>query len=323
MRKFLSFVQYNNAVPIGLFLLFGATGAAFAASPEVRDAVYSEEQEVKGVDNTYIVSTDLAAHDYALRITAITEDEESYYVSYEYKTISIVDYVWQEVPVKKSMTLSKKEVQGHDLGLMVQKQLGEEVTHEISYLGEVQEKERKNGASVRSVSTTYSGLIGQMLDPTTKEFEGYVPVVEEQGPISPDLAAAIAGEQSTGPAGRTLLPPTPSAADIQRLVDDAVSRAIASATQNPPAQEPTTLAVEPTPTPNPEPTPTPEPTPEPDPVPLPDPATTTPATTTPPTPDPEPPPATEPVATTTPPAETTPPAVEPPPAEPASTTPEN
>src|SRR3989344_9635324 len=79
MRKLFNFLQYNNAVPIALFVIFGATGATFAASPEVREAVLSAEQVVQSVDNTYIVSADLASRDFGLVVTKIEEDEEYYY----------------------------------------------------------------------------------------------------------------------------------------------------------------------------------------------------------------------------------------------------
>ena len=91
MSRLWNFLQYHNAVPIALFVIFGATGATFAASPEVREAVLSAEQIVQSVDNTYIVSADLASRDFGLVVTKIEEDEEYYYVSYTYRTIAIVD----------------------------------------------------------------------------------------------------------------------------------------------------------------------------------------------------------------------------------------
>jgi len=226
MRKVWDFIQFNNAVPIGLFLLFGGAGVSLAASPEVQQAVYSSADTVQQVDNTYIVSADLANRDFALHITNVTEDADNYYVSYSYNTIDVVDYVWQEVAVNKSFQVSKKEILGQDLGLYVAKQLGQEISQQLSYLGEVQAKERAKGATAKVVATTYSGLIGKMLSPTEKTFPGYVPVVAE-APVdsSADQSAAVglAGSGKTFVA----LPPSPSQDDIQALVNAAVQAALA------------------------------------------------------------------------------------------------
>jgi hypothetical protein len=230
MQNFLNFVKYNNVLPISLFLVFGMSGAAFAA-PEVREAVYTTKEEIQGVDNSYVISADLNAHNFNFRITEVKEDSEHYYVTYTYSTIAIVEYVWQTTEITKLMTVSKKELTGKDLGLFVAKQLGEELAREFAFLNEAQEKERKAGTSARIVTTTYAGLIGQMLDPTQKEFPTYVPVVDEKV-LSPGLAAALAaagGEPTT----QVSLPPIPTESDIQRLIQEALQKALAQNTPPP------------------------------------------------------------------------------------------
>src|SRR3989344_4729696 len=224
MSRLWSFLQYHNAVPIALFVIFGATGATFAASPEVREAVLSAEEIVQSVDNTYIVSADLASRDFGLVVTKIEEDEEYYYVSYTYRTIAIVDYVWQESDIKRQMKVSKKELLGKDLGLFIAKQVGEEMRAEMAFLGEVQAKEREKGAVTRVVTTMYSGLIGKMLDPKEEVFAGYAPVVAEtlSDTSSSAAAAALAGSGEV----HLALPPILSPGEIERLVSDAVTRAL-------------------------------------------------------------------------------------------------
>jgi hypothetical protein len=238
MRSVWHFLQYNNLVPVTLFVIFGGTGVALAATPQVQQAVYSSHEEVKGVDNSYLISADLSHYDFGLHITGITEDDDNYYVAYAYKTITLVDYVWKQADVAKTLTLSKKEVLGHDLGLMVQKQLGEEITHEMAYLVEAQGQERKTGLTVRTADTTYSGLIGARLDPTTKEFPTYVPVVAEaridSGAPAAAALAALGGSHDA-------LPPAPAQNDIQKLVNDAVANALANA-QNQPTSTPSEVA---------------------------------------------------------------------------------
>jgi len=219
MHRLWDFVQHNNAVPIGLFILFGTTGAAFAANPDV---VYEEIESVQSVDNTYIVEVDLENRDFDLEITDITEDDENYYISYGYNTISIVDYVWREVEVSKHVTYSKKELTGRDLGLFLAEQLGEELTAEIAYLTEVQKKEREAGATHKKVATEYRGLVGRMFDPTEKEFDGYKPVVKEEDTVSSGATAAaiLAGAGETHDA----LP------DFEAFVAQAVANALAAQT---------------------------------------------------------------------------------------------
>src|SRR5690606_362598 len=145
--KFIHFLTYNNTVPIVLGVLFLGAGTTLAASPQVREAILDSYEEVQSVDNTYIGSANLETRDFGLRVTSITEDAERYYVSYTYRTISVIDYVWRETNVSKIMEVTKKEVEGKDLGLFVAKQLGEEIRAQAAYLAEVQESERKKGAS--------------------------------------------------------------------------------------------------------------------------------------------------------------------------------
>ena len=226
MRRVWDFIQYNNAIPIGLFILFGGTGAVFAASPQAQQAIYSSQDQVQSVDNTYIVNANLANQNFGLQITSVTEDTDNYYVSYTYNTIDVVNYVWQEVAVNKGFTLSKKELGNQDLGLFVAKQLGQEITQQLAYLTQVQEKERTNGTTLKTVATVYSGLVGKMLNPTEKTFPGYVPVVAEQPSDSNSGVASVA----LAGAGATFVatpPPVPTQEDIKSMVDQAVAAALA------------------------------------------------------------------------------------------------
>src|SRR3989338_3275464 len=307
MQKLWHFLQYNNAIPIALFIMFGGTGAVFAASPGAREAIISSEETVQSVDNTYIVGANLNNYNFGLRIADVREDEEMYYITYSYSTISIVDYVWREVAATKTLEFSKKELTGRDLGLFVAKQLGEEMTAQLAYLTEVQKSEREKGAALKVIATEYSGLIGRMLNPTEKVFEGYEPVVEELPVESGAAATALALPNATS------TPSQVTEQDIARMVAAAVAQALeeqgqlkssteeslapttgeesdpvsdpnatttpvttepdsASATTTPPTPDPDpATSTPPIPDPEPEPEPTPEPEPEPEPTPEPTP----------------------------------------------------
>ena len=197
MKGLWNFVQYNNAVPITLFIIFGVTGAAFAASPQVRDAtaaaVLSQQQQVLAGDNTYLLGLDVPAFDFELQVTNVTEDDTAYYVDYQYNMVDPLDYVWRLYVASTSITVAKTEVQGKDLGLFISKQLGEVVAAKRAYLLAAQVSERKAGESQKIVSTTYSGLIGRFLDPEQETFEGYTPVIN---PVLPE-------EPNKGPSGCT------------------------------------------------------------------------------------------------------------------------
>lgn len=175
MKDLINFIKYNNLVPITFGVVFlGASGAYAAQNPE---ALYSQSQEVVSIDNTYIVGKDLAAYTPRAQIVDVLEDEQYYYVSYTLSTIDLADYVWKDVAKPELMKVSKADLgQYRDLGVYVTAQLKQIVGRELAYLGQVQEKERRQ-VSVTRVATTYGGLIGRFLDVTTEELPGYVPVV--------------------------------------------------------------------------------------------------------------------------------------------------
>jgi len=189
----LRFIKYNNALPIALSFLLLSFGGAFAASPEVRDAVYGVQERVVSIDNTYISSKDLTSYTPRVQITGVTEDEQNYYVHYAFTTIGLRDAVWQDLNEDKIMEVSKNAIKGRDLGLYVTEQLKQNIDRELSRLREVQEIERRNISS-KIVATQYSGLIGKLLDDTTEELPGYVPVVV---PVSQPMVGEISENQET------------------------------------------------------------------------------------------------------------------------------
>lgn len=176
-NKVLLFVKYNNAFTIIIGICFFSAGITFAASPAVREGVYSSEETVTSIDNQLILQADLDNFNFNLKIDSITDDQKNYYVNYSYKTMTLVDSVWQDQKIEKVLTVNKEALGGKDLGLYVGKELADNVNYELSYLKRVQILEKEKGESKKIVTIEYSGLIGKFLDPKEKVIEGYDPVI--------------------------------------------------------------------------------------------------------------------------------------------------
>lgn len=190
--RLLRFLSYNNAVPIAISLVLLGAGSAFAAgNPET---ILASQQKVLTVDNTYIAGVDLSVYVPKIEITLVSEDEDYYYVGYNFTTIDIQDYVWRDVIKSEVMQISKKELSG-DLGLYVTKRLHDVAVNTRAYLLQVQEKERKL-VTQQTVATIYSGLVGKFLDVKTETLPGYTPVI---APPPVELSAAVAASDTAQP----------------------------------------------------------------------------------------------------------------------------
>lgn len=235
LRKLLNFIKYNNAFTIIFVICFFGFGISFAASPELRDSVYSSTETVIFADNNLIVSADLDNFNFNLRINSVIEDEKNYYAAYSYQTLAIEDGIWQSKQIEKTLTVSKEALGGKDLGLYVAGELGENINYELSYLKRVQKSEKEKGESQKVVAVAYSGLIGKLLSPKEKVIEGYSPVIPEPVPEVPatvesNPAAVIVStppsESQTNPTAE----PTPPPIVNTQLVHDVVGELIQEAT---------------------------------------------------------------------------------------------
>ncbi len=178
-QKLIHFVKYNNAFTVLLLVFFFGFGLAFAASPDLRDNVYSTSETITSVDNNLILSTDLDTFNFNLKIDNVSDDAKNYYAVYSYQTLTIQDGAWKNDHIEKTLTVDKQALDGKDLGLYLAKELGENISYELSYLKRVQKLEQEKGESQKVVTVEYSGLIGKLFDPKDKVIEGYVPVVVE------------------------------------------------------------------------------------------------------------------------------------------------
>lgn len=195
----LHFLQYHNAVPIAIgIVVLGAGGVFAATNPE---AIYSAEEAVVAVDNTYIAGKDLSGWSPHVRIAEVTEDAENYYVAYTFSTIALQDYVWQDVQLAETMTVSKADLGPYrDLGVYVMGQLKQAIAREIAYLKEVQEIERKS-VTQKTVAVSYGGLVGGILDDKTEVLPGYTPVVEGPPPAAQGSFSGASTNADTGSSG--------------------------------------------------------------------------------------------------------------------------
>lgn len=218
--SFGQFVQYHNAVPVALSIVLVGAGGAFAATnPE---AIYSAQETVVAIDNTYLVGKDLSSYSPRTEITGVTEDGENYHVAYIFYTIDLQDYVWKDVAKNRVMTVSKELLGPYrDLGVYVTQQLRENIGSEQRRLAETQAIERTQ-VSQKIVATEYGGLVGRMLDTTTETLPGYVPVVTPPPPPPEESQVASASVPAT-PAPEA---PAPGAPVIQILGNNPAAVAV-------------------------------------------------------------------------------------------------
>ncbi|MDP3726243.1 MAG: DUF5011 domain-containing protein [bacterium] len=209
-KKLTTFIKYHNALPLGFIILFLGFGGAMAANDELRGtvagAVISKEVSVESVDNSFIVNANLQQFVPSAQIVSVTEDNENYYIAYALETIDLADSAWKIVLRSKEFSVSKALLGAEDLGVYVAEEIGEVVDRQISYLKEVQNKERKVGETQKIVSTTYSGLIGKYLDSKREVIEGYTPI---EKPREQEIAV-----QSSIPVSENILEAQPASVAV-------------------------------------------------------------------------------------------------------------
>ena len=202
--RLLHYIQYHNATTwLFIVALFFGVGTAFAASdPELRqaaaDALVSENRTLTQTDNSVLLSLNVDTFDPRLKINEVVEDDDNYYASYTFTTLTLEGGVWQETRKTDTLTVNKQILGGRDLGLHLADELGELVRGELTYLAEIQVHERKKGVTRKTVAVNYSGLIGRLLDPEEVEFDGYAPVVEEPEPQAASIEENDQSDETSG-----------------------------------------------------------------------------------------------------------------------------
>lgn len=177
------FLKYNNTVPIVLGMLFLSTTATMAASPAVRDSVYSSESTIQSADNSYLLATNLEKYDFAVKITKIEEDAEYYYLSYELETIDVVDGVWQDIVRENILRVSKALLGKGDLEDYARSELAQVRASELYNLQLAQKNEEKIGKANKVVTTTYKGIVGKFMEPTEEVALQYQSEIAKNDPL--------------------------------------------------------------------------------------------------------------------------------------------
>ena len=135
----------------------------------------------KEVDVSVLLNVDFDKFKPNLKITKITEDNNSFYSSYQFNSFAIRNNVWQEVVKEKQISVTKIFLGNQDLGDYLSRQLGEVVDNEIVFLKEVQtiQKAKTNETEeiVKTQSPTkasdYNALIGKVLNVENGQFDNY------------------------------------------------------------------------------------------------------------------------------------------------------
>jgi hypothetical protein len=174
MKSLLEFIKYNNAFPIILSVVVFGTGAAFAASPELRQAVFSPArvsapvgEKEKPTDAKKLLSENLGKFDLDVRIDAVTEDATGYHAAYSYTTLEISGGAWKEVRKNGKMDIPKALLGKRDLKSYLVEQIGQVIDREIVYLSEVQSALKAKNAAEKSKE--YASLSGTEIDEAARK----------------------------------------------------------------------------------------------------------------------------------------------------------
>ncbi len=229
MRKLLDFIKYNNAFPLIVSVVLLGTGAAFAASPELRQAVFvsaDTKQSVspKKTDTTTLTAKNLKTFDLALRIDAITEDTEAYHAAYSYQTLSVAEGKWQPARKTGKMDVPKKLLGKRDLGTYLSEQIGQVIDREVAYLREAQAAAR--GTAAPADSSRYAGLVGQPVKKPSAGATGTTAAADVATDDEPEKTTDDTTTETNQPTGL-------SDAEIRAIIVEAVAEFLAVDTSMP------------------------------------------------------------------------------------------
>ena len=208
LKKIINFIKYSNVFTIAAIVVFVVIATAVASNDDIKNRVLGEKIVTEsGIDNSALLAADLENFDLEMKILDVKEDEDNYYLVYQFQTLGIRENIWQTVLRQKELEISKKALAGQDLGLYAAEELGEVIDYELAYLKEVQENENKKGDNRIVQETKYEGLLGLIISTKTKElppeYELVVkpPVIEEIPPAPFDKGGDDGSTQENGTNG--------------------------------------------------------------------------------------------------------------------------
>lgn len=244
MRKLLDFIKYNNAFPLIVSVVLLGTGAAFASSPEFRQAVFAPadtDQPIvpKKTDTKQLVAEDIAHFDLKLRIDAITEDTAAYHAAYSYQTLAVEAGEWRSVRKTGKMDVPKQLLGKRDFGTYLAEQIGQVIDREVAYLREAQASVRV--AAAPKASSRYAGLVGQ---PVKKPETGTASDARE---TDADTSTVDVSSDAADSQGSVSQPTGLSDAEIRAIIVEAVAEFLAVDTSMPESLAVPETPVNPTP----------------------------------------------------------------------------
>jgi len=277
LQKITNFLKYHNIVPIAFTLFVLVFSLSLAAVPQVREGIYNKVEREIGIDNTLLLATNLDNFDFQPKILDIEQDEENYYVTYQFKTLDVLDNVWQETFKTKLLQFSKSVLGDRDLADYIAEEIGEVILHEYQVLKDTQKMARAEGKTQRVKVIEYQGLVGKILNLEPKIIPLENPLIAQNVEIQTEtLSLSPPPTQSSQPVDENLIRQIVE----QILAERGIQLPLTQATPTPQSTETPTPTQTPTPTPTEPPTsllettPTPTPTATPEPTPTPEPSST-------------------------------------------------
>ncbi len=172
--ELMGFIERNKGVVIGLAIFLCVGGIAFAAAPEL---FFKSEETITSVDNSAILNANLDTLNPNLKINSLRQNANGYEISYSHDTYGVANGFWQKMGVTKTISVDKNNLVNQSLGKYVALKIVDELNSNLLYLKGVQASEREKGLTEKTVTTTYSGLLGGFLSPETQV---------EENPSSPN-----------------------------------------------------------------------------------------------------------------------------------------
>lgn len=178
-KKALYFIKYNNFAIIIFALLFLFGGSVFATETG-QEIVIGKEVRIEGLDNALLLLADLENIKMDFSVEKIETDDDNYYITYTFIDLTPVNNSWQYLLREKEMVVSKKI--NKDLGVYLGEELSEEYQSRIKELKKEQDQAKSQGETKRVEVTEYTGLIGKILDVSSRVFSNYNPVETKELP---------------------------------------------------------------------------------------------------------------------------------------------
>jgi hypothetical protein len=129
------------------------------------DNTQTATQDKTEIDSSLLLGTDLDKFDVNLKITEVKENEESYFVTYQYKTFFIENNIWEIFTKEDNLSIYKKMVAGKNLENYISEKLQEIAKNELLYLKEIKVILRKKILDKQTkTSNTYRDFVGKKIE---------------------------------------------------------------------------------------------------------------------------------------------------------------